>query len=334
MLRAFVPEPISGKRLVPFVADAPQGGLRLFQDLPEAAFRGLFERVTDIASADIVVLAHEYALLRTHEDYLSARLTDAERAGKRVLISAYQDAPEPIHIENATILRSSAYRRTLLPNEIVMPAYVEDLGAAYGAAPMPKGERASVGFVGKAGFSGPVEAARYVLRNYLLRHGPEREGAYFRRRAIAALTRDARIDFRCIARRSFSGHRNSIELAPEEARREYVQSLQDSLFTLAPRGDGNYSLRFYETLSMGRIPILIDTDMPLPLEDELDYDSFILRVPWQETDAVAARVAAFFARMSDAQLQAMQQRARDAFETKLSMPAFLRRILTRERLGL
>ncbi len=334
MLKAFIPEPVPGQRLVPFVADAPQGGARLFQDLPAGSFRDSFERVSDVADADIVVLPHEYAVLRKHEAYFAERLVEAERAGKRVLISAYQDSPEPIRIPNAIILRSSAYRHTLLPHEIVMPAYVEDLGAAYGTSPLPKGVRPSVGFVGKAAFLNPLEAMRYALRNYLFKHGPEREGTYFRRQAIASLLHNALIDFRLVTRRSFSGHRNSIELPPEDARREYVESIRDSMFTLAPRGDGNYSLRFYETLSMGRIPILIDTDMPLPLEGELDYGSFVVRVPWQETGRIAERVAAFFEKTSDTELQTMQRRAREVFESHLSIPAFLRRVLTRERLGL
>ncbi|MGB4076508.1 MAG: exostosin family protein [Minisyncoccia bacterium] len=332
MLKAFIPEPLPLKRLVPFIADAPQGGSRLFQDLPQDSFRDIFARTLDIASADIVILPHEYAVLRENDAYLSTNLQAAEKAGKRVLISAYQDSPEPIRIQNTIVLRPSAYRSTLLSHELLMPAYVEDLGTIYGTEILPKGERPSVGFIGKASFANVYEAARYAVRNYLMRHGPEREGVYFRRHAIASLSGDTRIDFCYTARRSFSGNRKSIELPPEEARRAYVDSIRSSLFTLAPRGDGNFSLRFYETLSMGRIPLLIDTDVPLPLEDELSYDSFILRVPSEETDRVAEHVAAFYSRTSDAKLQAMQKRARDAFLTHLSMPAFLRRTLTKEKL--
>lgn len=334
MLKAFIPDPLPKTRLVPFVADAPQEGGRLFQDLPQGAYAGLFERTFDLTEADIVILPHEYAVLKERPSYLHDCLTEARTAGKHVLLSAYQDDTEPLSFEGVTVLRSSAYKSALSPHEIVMPAYVEDLGAAYGSAPREKGTRPSVGFVGKAAFSSVRDAVRYVLKDLVFSRGNKRSGMYFRRRALQALAHDARIDFRHTPRRSFSAHKKSIELPQDVARAEYIASIQENLFTLAPRGDGNYSLRFYETLSLGRIPILIDTDMPLPLESELDYDAFTLRIPWEETQRSGDYIASFFAEKSEEELNSMQQRACEVFTTHLFMPAFLRRTLTRETLGL
>lgn len=334
MLKLYIPEPISGKRLVPFIADAPQGGGRLFQDLPEGSFKGIYERVSAIEACDAVLLPHEYALLRKQEGYLRDSLQKADAAQKITIISAYQDDPAPIAIPHTRILRSSAYKSTLLSHEILMPAYVEDLGARYGFSPLPKGTLPTVGFMGKADFATPRDAARYYLRNYLLRRGAHREGLYFRRKAIRALQNDKRIVFSGVARRSFSAHKNSAELPPDVLREEYVRSIQDHMLTLAPRGDGNYSLRFYETLSLGRIPLLIDTDMPLPLEGHISYDSFILRVPFEDVDQVANYVHDFWHTHTEESLHNMQERARNAFSTMLAMPAFLRKVLTRDGLNL
>ena len=35
-------------------------------------------------------------------------------------------------------------------------------------------------------------------------------------------------------------------------------------------------MRFYQTLSAGRIPILINNDMELPFENEIDWTSFVV----------------------------------------------------------
>ena len=40
----------------------------------------------------------------------------------------------------------------------------------------------------------------------------------------------------------------------------------------------NFSVRFYETLAMGRIPIFIDTDSPLPDIGNKDWRDFIVWV--------------------------------------------------------
>ena len=48
------------------------------------------------------------------------------------------------------------------------------------------------------------------------------------------------------------------------SRLEFVNNILGSDYTVCMRGGGNFSVRFYETLSLGRIPVFIDTDCLLP----------------------------------------------------------------------
>lgn len=59
----------------------------------------------------------------------------------------------------------------------------------------------------------------------------------------------------------------------------FREQMQSSRFILCPRGRGLNSRRFYETLAYGRIPVLIADAARLPLESQIDYDQFIVRVP-------------------------------------------------------
>ncbi len=325
MISAHILPPVPGARILPFLAPPPEGEKRLFQALPFEEYRGLIQEVSE-QEARLLVIPHEYASFKKLPGALEGYLEKARALKKPVLLSAYQDNPAPIRIENAVILRASAYKSTLLKNEVFMPAYVEDLGRTHGTDPLPKGIKPTVGFVGKAGFKDAKEAAKYYLRNYIIRHGVGKEGVYFRRLAMRTLEKDSRVEARFLMRKSFSAHRESIELSPEQARREYVENIKRSLFTLAPRGDGTFSLRFYETLSLGRIPILIDTDMPLPLEDRIAYDEFVVKVPWQKVDRIGDYLMEFFA-LPEEELMRRQQLARKAFETYLYMPRFLSTVL-------
>jgi hypothetical protein len=72
-----------------------------------------------------------------------------------------------------------------------------------------------------------------------------------------------------------------------ELRRRYLENLNDSQFILCPRGVGLNSIRFFEALRMGRIPVLIADDTKLPLEWLVNYDNFVVRVP--EADILEAR---------------------------------------------
>ena len=49
---------------------------------------------------------------------------------------------------------------------------------------------------------------------------------------------------------------------------EFNDTIQNNLFTFCYRGAGNFSYRLYQTLMMGRIPILINTDCVFPFSEQ------------------------------------------------------------------
>ena len=58
-----------------------------------------------------------------------------------------------------------------------------------------------------------------------------------------------------------------------EARKEYIENIDNNLFTFCYRGAGNFSYRFYDVMMMGRIPILVKTDSIYPFEDKYDLNT-------------------------------------------------------------
>lgn len=73
---------------------------------------------------------------------------------------------------------------------------------------------------------------------------------------------------------------------PETAKRRqrlFRESLKSSLFSLCPPGLGPQTVRFYETLYYGRLPVLISDAPTLPFEDVVDYSEFVLTIPTRET---------------------------------------------------
>lgn len=57
----------------------------------------------------------------------------------------------------------------------------------------------------------------------------------------------------------------------DNQKEEFEDNMNNNLFTLCYRGRGNFSIRFYETLMRGRIPIQINSSSIFPYEDEIDY---------------------------------------------------------------
>jgi hypothetical protein len=51
------------------------------------------------------------------------------------------------------------------------------------------------------------------------------------------------------------------ELDRKTTTQEYYENIKQSTHILCVRGTGNFSVRYWETIMMGRIPIVIDTDL-------------------------------------------------------------------------
>ena len=57
---------------------------------------------------------------------------------------------------------------------------------------------------------------------------------------------------------------------------EFINNIKNSYFTLSTRGTGNWSARFYQVLYLGRIPLVVNTDLVLPFEDRINWRAAIV----------------------------------------------------------
>ena len=103
--------------------------------------------------------------------------------------------------------------------------------------------------------------------------------------------------------------------------RPYLQNIVDTQFTLCGRGTGNFSARFYHTLALGRIPIVVDTDMVFPLEHLIAWDNIIVRC--KEEEVVTATVA--FRNTHD--IMEAQRRCRDVYDRYLAPGAWCNTVM-------
>ena len=73
-------------------------------------------------------------------------------------------------------------------------------------------------------------------------------------------------------------------LSPEEFRARYIQSIEDSAFVLCPRGGGASTFRLFESMMLGRVPVIVSDQWVPP--DGPDWESFSLRVNESEVDRI------------------------------------------------
>jgi len=100
--------------------------------------------------------------------------------------------------------------------------------------------------------------------------------------------------------------------------RLYVGVMRRSWATLCPRGRGSSSIRFYETLCMGRLAVHVSDEYVLPLADRIDYEAFTLFIPEAEAGNAGALVRRWLEGMDAAEREDRCRKARRAWEEHLA----------------
>ncbi len=75
-------------------------------------------------------------------------------------------------------------------------------------------------------------------------------------------------------------------VSKQKARQTFYNNMLSGSFSLCIRGNGNFSYRFYEALSFGRIPVLIDTDCVLPFNNVINWSKHIIKLDINELETL------------------------------------------------
>ena len=199
----------------------------------------------------------------TNYELIQKVLQSYEMTKKSVLVFLLSDYNEPFIIpSNVLLYRSGMYRSQRKLNEHLIPyVWVEhELQGYQDATPLSKKTfHPSVGFCGSV-ISHPC---RIQHLNQIKKHADMKTNFILRTNHWAGRPHDP------------------------EVVQQFVKNIQQTYFTVCSRGAGNWSARFYQVLSLGRIPIVVNTDMVLPLEDIIPWKDIIVLCD-TETDLAPA----------------------------------------------
>lgn len=141
-----------------------------------------------------------------------------------------------------------------------------------------------------------------------------------RKACIDKLKRCSAIETSFIIRDNFWGG----DIHGDIVRAEYIENMNDSDLVLCCRGAGNFSYRLYECLSLGKIPIIVNDDTPLPCYDRINWNSFIITTVENIVDDII-----MFWNMTEKVFIQKQEYARYVYDEFLSPSGFARYIDTK-----
>ena len=307
----------------------------------------IFEMVPTLEQSDALLVPVDWFHLMSRPAEMARVETLVDRAkaaGKIVLIKYRHDAPHqgdwPAH---TVVLRTAIQRRQRQPNEFIMPQwsrdYLQDLGGE--VTVRPKGKIPVVGFCGFAPPLGVRMGKRWckeTARLFVHRLGlgavlPKHMAHAARARALIALSRSPLVKTNYLIRGESAFDNpigaflpgGTVEAALRQ-RCDFVNNILSSDYVLCARGWANCSIRFWETLSLGRIPVLVDTDCVLPYEFAIDWEKYRVRVSEHDIAHAALRIREFHEALAPGEFEALQIACRKLWEEWFSPLGFFKNL--------
>lgn len=230
----------------------------------------------------------------------------AERYSKKIVIFSPNDCADPLPIENAIVFRTSAYKSQCDKDVHGMAGfYFTTRNEVPPRKPLMFKEKGESPLVGFCGFLGAVPAdvrnpfdRFYKLLIQKLLINDIRLSLFLKKRGIT-VTRNVGFAARsqvihlCQKAKGLKTNFLFRKKFHDGSREEYVRNIQESDYVLCPRGAGNFSFRFYETLALGRIPIFVNTDCLLPYEEYISWKDYVVWVEEEELPQLEQKVLEF-----------------------------------------
>lgn len=290
----------------------------------------------DIQVADLVLAPYPHGWFLRHDNALFDECVQtARKADLPLLIEGTGDIEYPINIENAFVLRHGGYRFMSDHGRVQIPFFVDDLlercrGGQIKIRKKREG-KPTVGFAGWAKLT-TVQYIRTVIKElpvrlhgiFDMRYRACTKGVLWRKKAIKALQRSPLVTFHARTRNSFSGSLKTAEGNMKALQGQMVDTILHSDYALDVRGDANNSARLFEILSLGRIPVIVDTERNFPFSDKIDYSTFALIVDFRDIKKLPERIAEFHKNISPERFEQMQKNAREAYVQYFRIDALMR----------
>ncbi len=256
---------------------------------------------------------------------------------KKVFVWVEGDHDVIIDHQNCIFIKYAGYKSNANSNMIIQPGDLkDDLLKKYYNGELKirkKSDKPSIGFVGVADYSNiklvlliikqSLKKIQYIFQNTIFESGPiipylvHRKTSLERIKNIRGLTSDI------ILRKSFA---EGIRSNDVDARLTFINNIINNDYTFCMRGGGNYSLRLYETLCLGRIPLFINTDCILPFENNIDWKGLCLWVEEDDIDKIGQIVSDFHSSISNDEFIERQIQCRKIWEKFLSKEGFAKEL--------
>lgn len=283
------------------------------QGAVQSKFHPMFLDEPDIKKADICILTMlwNYYTKYSQEDLALMEIEAARKHNKKIIVFNTRDYRTIIPSDEIILFEPAGLKsKTNCFYHSGLPFFIKDYNQLYNQGIIhyrQKQMKPVVGFCGQANFSLRKKIWRTSTNNYhKIKHllglekgePPPFETTSFRGKVLQLFEGKSGIETNFVIRDKMRAGDSDIQSDFNDNKLAFIKNILESDYTICTRGHGNYSIRFYETICLGRIPIFIDTDCLLPFQDEINYKDIFPWIDVLDLPYAAEIVADFHARLS------------------------------------
>ena len=305
--------------------------------LPNANLLERYQIVSNIADCDIAVVPIDIARFDTNKNQkiLDRFINEALSLGKKIWVYSAGDYGKSL-AHSVYTFRLGGFDSKLNTNTFILPSFISDPYQTLQKKIrfINKLQQPQIGFVGHATKSWTKKAKEFLLHltyNYQrwakkvdTDYQPFYPSSNKRYQFLSMLAKNIDIKTDFVFREKYRAGAKTTE-QKNKTTMEFFENLERNPYTFCLRGAGNFSVRFYETLAMGRIPFVVDTDFRLPLNDKIKWKNHCVMT---KEDKIEETLISFHQRISPEDFELMQINNRKLWQTHLEREAYFSNIYT------
>lgn len=287
-----------------------------------------FEFVEDQEKCDLFLFpfAIDQMVYLGQKKKIDTFFSKAKINNKKVLVFTAGDVGLTLRFNNILVLRLGGFNSRMRKNTFIMPPFIEDpyIKIKGKFIPVEKRDTPKIGFVGHAN-GGIIKLVKEyliyiklfikrIIKKKYIDYQSFYPSSFFRYKYLKLLEMDINIETNFVYRKRYrAGAKTQKEL--DATTLAFYQNINECPYTFCMRGAGNFSVRFYETLAMGRIPVLINTDCRLPFSEHINWNNHCLIIDKTNVKNIGSCLLRFHQSIPTKRFQHLQESNRKLWET-------------------
>lgn len=300
--------------------------------LKNANLSKLFVFDDDMEECDIVIVPVNiiYLIKENQQEYLKQFIFTAKQKNKIIWAYSGGDIGKTID-ESVYVFRFGGFDTKMGGRTIILPSFISDPYERFLKKEfkvLEKEALPAIGFVGNANGSITSLAREMTVflylqlerltKNFYFDYQSFYPSGYKRYQLLKKIENDKRIESNFIYREKHTTEALT-EGEIKKSTMEFYENMEQNPYVFCLRGLGNFSIRFYETILMGRIPVVVDTDMRLPFPEKINWEKHCVFV---KEESMTSQLVAFHNKISNDDFKKMQVNNRNLAMNVLSSEGY------------